>query len=732
MEHETLKGTISKIFFSTDSQFFVAKAKTSGGEITITGVGRVREGQFFSAEGVWVTHPRFGRQFKSQIVKVLLPATRQALVAFFQSGTAKNIGESFAHKIVDYYGEKLSEILSGEKSLAISLLKKVPGVGKKRAEEIVRAWKEETEYRELVDFCVNAGVGPKEANKILKSGLSLADVQKNPYRLLTLVDRPDFLKIDRMALAAGVPRDGEERFLAATRHILRKWGEEGGHTAMKSDVFLDAFSALLSDIPRPFLSEICAKSRAKTVCVPREGDFSTFLFLNSVEERVSKNLSGRLSGSARFFSSGRNEVPPKIHVALSEVQESAVRQALKNPLQILSGGPGTGKTTIVKAYTDALLARGLEPSEILLCAPTGRAARRLSEATGQNAWTIHKAIGYGQQNESILPIDQARAIVVDECSMVDVFLFDDFLSRAPRNCPILFVGDPYQLPSIAPGRVLGDLLASGKIPTVTLTDVYRQKNDSVLPKIAADIKKGQVPPQMFGNDAPGLAFLSTKNAAETADALVARVKSDLLSHGKSLQDIQVLTSLHQGPAGTISLNRRLQDELLPAVYRGTGIPSGLQTFFVGDRVMQTKNDYDKEVMNGEMGVVTDADPREKKLTVEFDDGSSWDYRNGDLDNLQLAYAITVHKSQGGEYNTVYMVCDTSQYIMLERHLFYTGVTRSKENLVLIGQQQAFYTAIKNEKSAMRDTLLGDFLTGRAKPVMGRALDEIAEEREEGR
>ena len=714
-DEKEIDGVVDEVLLAKKG-YSVIRAMTLFGPVIVAGEGSLEEGQSFKALGSWNDHPRYGRQFKAAALLPSRPKSLEALVAFFGSGRGENIGSVFAQKVVNYYGESLFEILDGPEAEALSRLQRVPGVGALRAREFVRIWAEEADYRDMVEFCVEAGLTAKDAAKLQGEGISLSMLKRDPYALMRL-PRADFLKVDRLALKSGIDPHGTARLSAASAHILRLWCDHGGHTSMELTAYLRAFRDLLPDLVDIEPKELLLKSRA--LLVGRESPVSGSAYCvarDTTEKSVAENL--RL----RFLSKAHPKVssaPPVIRVqrpgipdpiTLAPEQAEAVRRALANPLHILSGGPGTGKTTIIKAYVDWLIHTGVVGlPEVCLCAPTGRAADRLGKATGMYATTIHRAI-YGTE-EAPPDASRARVLIVDECSMIDAKLMLDLLKTAPISAKILFVGDPYQLPSISPGKVLSDMIQSQVIPTSTLSTIHRQANESAIPDVAAAVKQGKKP-LLFNQ--PGVRFIPTPDAVATAQDIETRV-SQYLGAGGDIRDFQILTCMHKGPAGTIALNEAIQDIVLPPHTRGKGLVVGDLTFFTGDKIMQTKNDYKLEVMNGETGIVTELRTSKDAtgMVVEFDDGRSVEYGKDDLDYVRKAYAITYHKSQGSEYKTVCLAVDISQSFMLERHLLYTGITRGKDTLIIVGQEKALQMAIHTEKADKRETLLQAFLQERA-------------------
>lgn len=704
---EGISGSVTGVVFTNDTNFTVFRfLSVLGDEFTATVQGLVSAGQALTLYGEWVKNDRFGEQYKVNDFRQIQPRSKEALSAFFASGVAKNVGKKFATNIVSHFGERLPDILALPQASAIKELSSVPGIGKKRATEIFRAWQEEAEFRDLMDFVVKAGLKASDAARIKKVGLGIKDIRRDPYKLMDVLPWAGFKRIDALALEAGVPANSKARINAGTTFLLEDWSRKFGHTAMREEQFITDLGVLLS---------IQIKNIEETGAV-RTGieDLVALPEVFRTEQWIAGNIASRID--QKPFSSSILESIREIQtgikkITLTEEQFSAVKGALENKLYVLTGGPGTGKTTIVKAYLAAIRASGIGGDKVVLCAPTGRAARRLEEATGFMAMTVHRAIGFGMGEENRrpskeaeekegLPIQTAEVVVVDESSMLDINLTRSLLDKVPYHAKILFVGDPYQLPSIGPGRVLGDMIESGKVPSSELTFVHRQGTESSIPAVADNIKRGIVPRVPVSGD---VSMLLTRTGNETAKTIVDLYSKELL-HGTSLTDVQVITAMHKGSAGTTALNQALQGVVIPADRKHVFLSNAFCRFHVGDKIMQTRNDYNKGVMNGEIGSVVFIDKKNETLLANFDNGQA-KYEKSDLEDLQLAYAISAHKSQGGEYKKVIMVVDMSQSFMLERHLLYTGVTRGKEKVALVGSNQALNIAVKTVKAINRLTTL---------------------------
>ncbi len=722
----SLEGVVDNVIFE-NKNFVIFNMTTENRLVTVTGGGSVHEGQSLLVHGKWVENARYGPQFKALDIRQVEPRSSAAIEAFFSGGAAKNMGKVFSKKIVKKFGDSLPDVLSQAEPLAVKSLMTVEGIGKKRASEIVRAWHEEAELRDLMDFVMKAGLRASDASRIKKAGIELSILRQDPYKVADIIPWAGFKKLDLMAIEAGLHPLADKRIIAASQYVLSEWSEKGGNTIMHTEEFLPALKNILmledkrfeKEILKTSDKELLSNARVKTGEILTEKGKVPYVastLMYTTETFIADNISNRLGISSKKFYLSGNPIITNSNgqtISLSDSQTEAVKMALSQKVHVLSGGPGTGKTTIVKAYVTELIKSGIRPDEIVLCAPTGRAARRLSEATGLEASTIHRAIGVGrgEQNTSPLPILDAKVLIVDESSMIDIFLMKELLLETPAAAKILFVGDPFQLPSIGPGKVLGDLLNSDCVSKTVLSEVHRQGSLSTIPVFADSIKHGRRC-EMNG----AVSFSSTHNSEETKNAVVNAVKTDIFS-GKNIMDIQVLTAMHKGPAGTISLNAALQTAILPQNALAEKLSNEFYKFHSGDKVLQRKNDYDKGVMNGEVGLVEHVDTRGKTLVVKFDDYRV-QYSNEELENLQLAYAISVHKSQGGEYPKVIMVCDMSQSYMLERHLLYTGVTRSKEKIELIGQKQAFYIGENTVKSTKRQTLLSELLIEQTRSKQG--------------
>lgn len=705
-DSDWLTGSVSKIVFTNNENFTVFEFDSlDGNSFNATVRGVVSQGQALKIQGKFVRHDRFGNQFSVNDFRPIEPRSKEALAAFFASGLAKNVGKKFAANVVSHFGESLPDILSMERSLAIKELSSVDGIGKKRATEIFRIWQEEADFRDLMDFVIKSGLKASDATRIKRAGLTIKDIRKNPYKLMEVLPWAGFKRIDSLALEAGIPADSPARLRAGARFLLEDAGKKNGHTAMSEELFLKELSELMSVKIGTIESTGIVRTKIKDLIALPE--------VFGAEEFIAKNITRRIE--KRPFNNSIVESVKQIktggkQIQLTPEQFSAVKMALENKFYVLTGGPGTGKTTIVRAYLTAARTSGVESERIVLCAPTGRAARRLEEATGCTAMTIHRAIGLGVEEEPEgepqppKPIERAEIVVVDESSMIDINLMKKLLEKIPYYAKVLMVGDPYQLPSIGQGRVLGDILSSQAIPASKLTFVHRQEQESSIPAVADSIKKGIVPQIPVSGD---VSMLTTRTGEETTNCVMSLFK-DELSKGTSLADVQVITAMHKGPAGTIILNQNLQKLVISQEHSKAFVSNPFFKFHVGDKIMQTRNDYAKGVMNGEVGSVVFVDNKNNTLIANFENTQA-NYDKAELDDLQLAYAISAHKSQGGEYKKVFMVVDMSQQFMLERHLLYTGVTRGKEKVILVGGKQSLAIAVKTVKSINRVTTLNDLI-----------------------
>jgi len=713
-QEEILEGTIERIVFSGGGgEFTVARLVCEGAAEPTTVVGSLLglpQGARLRLRGHFETNPRFGRQFRVQSYTELSPETLDGIRRYLGAGLVKGIGPEFAGRIVERFGIHTLEILDAQPER----IREVPGIGPSRAAAIQKAWASQSQLREVMVFLQGYGVSPAFAARIYKryGAAAIARVRENPFRLAFDVWGIGFLSADRLATALGIARDSDVRVQAGVRHALDEAGGLG-HVYLPRGRLVEEAANLLEVDPALVEAAVDRLGRAGEVAIETTPEgaavFEVGLYRAEVAAAAGLLRLLRFRGKPLRIDADRAiaAYEAESSIALAPQQAEAVRRALTESLLVITGGPGVGKTTIVRGIVNTLVRQGLT---VALAAPTGRAAKRLQEATGQPAATLHRLLewrpaeGVFGRNSS-RPL-QADLLVVDEASMIDIRLMADLLAALADGTRLVLVGDVDQLPSVGPGMVLRDVIASSRVPTVRLTEIFRQAAASLIVTNAHRIHDGEEP-DLGAPPAPGQAdtrdffFIEDDDPVHAAETIRDLVATRLpRRYGFSPRDIQVLTPMHRGELGASTLNRLLQDAITPGQPE---LHSGARVFRVGDRVMQMRNNYDHDVYNGDVGEilrVAGESSEGPQAVVRFDEREV-SYEDDDLDELTLAYAATVHKSQGSEYAAVIVPVHTQHYVMLQRSLLYTAVTRGKKLVVLIGTRKALRIAVGNAEVAAR-------------------------------
>jgi exodeoxyribonuclease V alpha subunit len=722
-QEEILEGTIERIVFSGGGgEFTVARLAREGAVEPVTVVGSLLglpQGARLRLRGSYENNPRFGRQFRVQSYTELSPETLVGIRRYLGAGLVKGIGPQFASRIVERFGIRTLEILDAQPER----IREVPGIGPSRAQAIQEAWTAQRRLREVMVFLQGYGVSPAFAARIYKryGAAAVARVRENPFRLAFDVWGIGFLSADRLATALGIARDSDARVQAGVRHVLDQ-ADGLGHVYLPRSRLVEEAAKLLEVEPQLVEAAVDRLGRAGDVAIEStpEGAAVFEVGLFRAEVAASAGLLRLLHsrGTPLRVDAGRAiaRYQAEARIVLAPQQAEAVRRALHDPLLVITGGPGVGKTTIVRGIVNTLVRQGLT---VALAAPTGRAAKRLQEATGQPAATLHRLLEwrpadgvFGRNSSRPLPAD---LLVVDEASMIDIRLMADLLAALADGTRLVLVGDVDQLPSVGPGMVLRDVIASARVPTVRLTEIFRQAAASLIVTNAHRIHDGVEPelgaPPAQGVDKRDFFFIEDDDPAHAAETIRDLVATRLpRRYGFSPRDIQVLTPMHRGELGATTLNHLLQDAITPG---RAELRSGGRVFRVGDRVMQIRNNYDRDVFNGDVGEVLrvaggSGEAGESQAVVGFDEREV-SYAADDLDELTLAYAATVHKSQGSEYPAVIVPVHTQHYVMLQRSLLYTAVTRGKQLVVLIGSRKALRIAVGNAEVAARYSRLADRL-----------------------
>ena len=696
---ESLRGSIERITYNNpENGYTIAQIRPDEGEgFAIVGsMLGLAEGEMVELEGSWENHPRYGRQFKVASYRQVYPSTLEGIRRYLGSGLIKGIGPVTAKRIVDHFGDATLEVIEEDPRR----LTEVPGLGRKRADSIASTWVEQGRVKDAMIFLQSHGVGPGFAVRIVKHyrGDAIAAVRGNPYRLERDIHGIGFQTADRIASELGIAREAPERVEAGLRYILNQAADDG-HVYVPMVDLMERGREVL-DVDAELFPNALDSLRASDGVI-REDSRYYLPPLYHAEVGVARSLRrlttaevGPLSGDAAEKQEG---------LVLNEQQKAAIDLALSRPTVVLTGGPGTGKTTVTRSIARALQHHG---RRVLLCSPTGRAAKRLAEATGREARTIHRLLEFEPATRRFrrnhLRRLEADAVIVDEASMIDVALMHALLRAVPSTASLLLVGDADQLPSVGPGTVLADIIASGAVPVARLDEIYRQEGESQIVVSAHRIIRGDWP--LDGNDPQGDFFFAHEEEPSRAAALVEELCGRRLPDRfdcDPIGEIQVLTPMYRGETGATSLNRQLQQRLNP---HGQAHRVRDVEFRVGDKVMQVRNNYDKDVFNGDLGRISGLDRDEAELRVTFDSGTRT-YDFSELDDIVLAYAISIHRAQGSEFPIVVLPLSTQHFAMLQRNLLYTAVTRARKLMVVVGSRRALRRAIHNNDVAQRYTTL---------------------------
>ena len=713
---EVLVGLVERVtFHNADNGFCVLRVKARGHRDLVTVVGHaavISAGEWVTASGEWVNDRTHGQQFKARFMRTSAPTSTEGIEKYLGSGMIHGIGPVYAKKLIAAFGDQVFDVIEAEPER----LREVTGIGRVRAKRITDAWAQQKVIREIMVFLHANGVGTARAVRIYKTyGVDAVQVMSdNPYRLARDIRGIGFKTADAIAMKLGIEKTAMIRVRAGISYALSD-AMDDGHCGLPVEELV-ALAAELVDVPGELVRTALDLELAEGTVVAAAVAGTDCVFLAGLyrAERVIAERFLRIAKAQRPWPDidtvkALSWVEQRTGLSLAASQAEAVRLALTSKAMVITGGPGVGKTTLVNAILRILAAKGVS---MVLCAPTGRAAKRLSEATGFEARTIHRLLetdprhgGFRRDGDN--PLD-CGLLVVDETSMVDVMLMQALLKAVPDTAALLVVGDVDQLPAVGPGQVLADIIASGAVPVVRLTEVFRQAARSRIVNSAHQINRGVIPDLSKPEGDSDFYFVAAEDPPTAVGRIVDLVKTHIPRRFglDAVRDIQVLCPMNRGAVGARSLNMELQSALNPAGERKVERFGWI--FAPGDKVMQIENDYDKEVYNGDIGYVEDVDPEAGELVARFD-GRAVVYGFGELDTLVPAYAATVHKSQGSEYPAVVIPVLTQHYAMLQRNLLYTGVTRGKRLVVLVGQKKAVAIAVRNVSGRRRWSKLDEWL-----------------------
>jgi exodeoxyribonuclease V alpha subunit len=720
---EVLAGLVERVtYHNAENGFCVLRTKARGHRDLVTLVGHaatIAAGEWITASGEWINDRTHGQQFKARFLRTSLPDSAEGIEKYLSSGMIRGVGPVYAKNLVRAFGEKVFDVIEATPVR----LREVAGIGPVRAASILASWAEQKAVREIMVFLHSHGVGTARAVRIFKTyGSDAIQVMtENPYRLARDIRGIGFKTADAIAMKLGIEKTAMIRVRAGISYALTEAMDEG-HCGLPTEELIPLAEKLL-EVPQELIRTALDLELQEGAVVPDRVGETACVFLAGLyraERTIAEGLTRLANGTLPWPWIDPDKALPwvetHIGLALAESQVAAIRLALMSKVLVMTGGPGVGKTTIVKAILRILAAKGIN---ILLCAPTGRAAKRMTEATGFEAKTIHRLLevdpkngGFKRGDENPLDCD---LLVVDETSMVDVMLMQALTKAVPTKAAMLIVGDIDQLPSVGPGQVLADVISSDAVPVVRLTEVFRQAAQSRIITTAHRINQGSIPDLSPPEAESDFYFVQAEDPETAVVRIIGLVKTRIPKRFgfDPIRDIQVLCPMNRGGAGARSLNIELQAALNPA--GDQKVERFGWTFAPGDKVMQVENDYDKEVYNGDIDGV---DASAGELVATFD-GRAITYGFGELDMLVPAYAATIHKSQGSEYSAVIIPVLTQHYAMLQRNLLYTGVTRGKRLVVLVGQKKAVAIAVRNVSGRRRWSKLSEWL--RPRPPFAREL-----------
>ena len=717
------RGLIKEIIFRNEENgYTILTVKPEHGE-SFTAVGIIpfaAEGDYVEMTGEWTQHGTYGQQFRVSVFQFCQPEGTDALEKYLGSGAISGIGAEMARRIIRHFGADTLKVLDSQPERLIE----VSGIGKKKAKQILVSYMEKRDSQNALMYFMSLGISPSVAKKICDVYRQDAVIitRTEPYRLAEEIRGIGFRTADRIALAEGYSLNDERRIRSGIKYVLGESLNNDGHTFLPEDIFVKQAADILS-VPEDDIGVMETRMVMNNEIICETNENGNAVYLKKAYE-CETDIAVRLS---RMLRASGNVQPSEVRVpeqlsdgtVLSQTQIEALKTALGGKITVITGGPGTGKTTLIRGIIDIMRSKGTT----LLCAPTGRAAKRMSEATGREAKTIHRLLEYGQGEEEAFARNEndplkCDIVIVDETSMVDIFLMRALLKALPPNAKLILTGDADQLPSVGAGNVLKDLIFSGAVPVVRLTEVFRQSKQSAIVMNAHRINHGEMP--VLNASGSDFFMEKTPDAASAARSVVELVERRLPAYMgfDPMRDIQVMAPMKKGDIGVQALNRLLQDRLNPLNGRKQLI-RGDFAFRVGDKVMQTKNDYNlgwykggesgEGVFNGDIGYIIRVDPEESTLTVRFDDDREALYEKEMIEELDLAYCMSVHKSQGSEFNCVVMPLISGSPMLMTRNLLYTAVTRAKRLVVLTGRLECVRAMVRNDHIQARYSSLGERL-----------------------
>ena len=732
-----IRAQVERItYYNEENHYTIAKVKVDGRNSQVTVVGTLHSvvpGEVLRLKGGWEVHPRWGEQFRITSYETLMPATVKGIERYLGSGMIKGIGPVMAKRLVARFRETTLDVIDTD----MDRLREVPGIGRKRIDMIRKAWEEQKEVRNVMVFLQGNGVSPSYAARIYRfyGGDAVRVVSENPYRLAVDIFGIGFLTADSIAGKLGIGKEAPLRIETGILYVLGQLASEG-HLFFPRDLLVERCAEVLEVDREKIPQALSSLAAQRKVILDEQGQLSggaaryrdgtVYLAPLHVSEKGTAELLARLAAHPRQMRLINVEealkwVEGTQGISFSSRQLEAVRASLEQKVLVITGGPGTGKTTIIKGI---IAIAGKTGQKVLLAAPTGRAAKRMTETTGAEARTIHRLLEYGpgssspeggfKRNESN-PLD-AGLIIIDEASMVDIPLMYHLLKAVPPQATLVLVGDVDQLPSVGPGSVLKDIISSGCVGCVRLSEIFRQSTTSMIIVNAHRINAGEMPFfEKHAGQGRDFFFVDIGDPDEVLQYVVGLCRDVIPSRFglHPVKDIQVLTPMHRGVVGVSNMNARLQEVLNGCT---DGISRGGRFFKMGDKVLQTRNNYEKDVYNGDIGTVIAMDREVQELSIDFE-GKVVSYDFSELDELILAYAISVHKSQGSEYPAVVMPVLTQHYLLLQRNLLYTAITRGRKLVYLVGTRKALSIAVRNDTPHRRYTLLAERLR-EAKTVPG--------------